>query len=322
MNRNQLFVNRFCWIFFCSAFHLSVRAQVAPLPATPGAGKKVHYVRTFTASIPERNPNVLVSKAPELGGGVQQSTQYLDGLGRVIQQNDKMASQPGDGSTWFIPKDIINIKRFDFDASQQAQVKNLSYLPFTNTGTGSDYSNGFLSAGFLLQEMFWQAKFPDEHYYYSEARIERSPLSRVEKTLGEGDAFVGSNNGVSVQNEFNSVSENVRLWAIVSGTGFLPPASSQSYAAAKLSKTITIDEKGKKIYTYTDFGGKVILKKVQEKESGAGLDENGHDGWLCTYYVYDDLDQLRVIIPPKAVKYLQSTGYVFGMNMTKGAGTA
>ncbi len=315
MNRiNHLFTIRFCWIYFCSIFHLSVQAQVAPLPASVGSGKKIHYVRTFTATIPEKNPNVLVSKATELGGGVQQTTQYLDGLGRVIQQNDKMASQPGDGSTWFIPKDIVNIRRLDFDASQQPQVKNLSYLPFTNTGTGSDYSNGFLSMGFVLQEMFWQAKHPDEHYYYNETRTERSPLGRVEKTLDEGDAFVGNNNGVSVQNELNSISENIRLWEIVSGTGFIPPASSQSYSTGKLSKTITIDEKGKKIYTYTDFGGKVILKKVQEKESGAGLDENGHEGWLCTYYVYDDLDQLRVIIPPRAVKYLQTTGYVFSSN--------
>jgi len=314
MNRmNYIFSVRFFTILFLMTVQQSINGQVAPLPAQVQPGKKVNYVRTFTSTIPEKNPNVIVSKASELGGGVLENTQYLDGLNRIIQQNDKNASQEGDGTgnPWVTARDIISINRYDFDASQQANIKNLEYMPFPFKGTGTDYTNGFLSAGFQLQQSFWQSEYPGENYYYNETRTERSPLGRVEKSLGQGSAFVGANIGVSVVQELSNINENVMPWRIESASAFTPPLTSIPYSTGKLFKTISIDEKGKKTYTYTDFGGKTILKKVQEKEAGPDLDENGHNGWLCTYYVYDDLDQLRVIITPKAVKYLQSSGFVF-----------
>lgn len=306
--------NSFYWIISFTFFSINACAQVAPKPAAIAAGKKINYVRTFTSTIPEKNPNTLVGKATLLGGGVEQVTTYIDGLGRTVEQINTLASQPGDGITGLAPKDIVSLKRFDFDGSLGSQVKNLDYLPFVFQGSSSNYTNGFISAPFDVQEIFWQTKHPDEQYFYRETRTERSPLNRIEKALGVGDALVGGNNGVSNQYELNTQTENVRIWNIVSGTGFLPPASSQAYSTGKLTKSITIDEKGKKVYTYTDFDGKIILKKVQEKEAGLNLDENGHDGWLSTYYVYDDLDQLRTIITPKAVKYLQLNNWVFNSN--------
>ena len=315
MNRIQYSLsNSFCWIVFFIFFSTNAWTQVAPKPAAIAAGKKINYIRIFTSSIPEKNPNTLVGKATIVGGGVQQVTTYADGLGRAIEQINTLASQPGDGIAGLAPKDIVNLKRFDFDASLGSQVKKLEYLPFTIQGSSTSYTNGFISSPFDVQEIFWQGKHPDEHYFYNETRTDRSPLGRVEKMLGVGDALVGSNNGVSIQYEVNAQAENVRIWNIVSGTGFLPPASTLSYPTGKLTKSITTDERGKKVYTYTDFAGKTILKKVQEKEAGPNLDENGYDGWLSTYYVYDDLDQLRTIITPKAVKYLQLNNWVFNSN--------
>ena len=54
--------------------------------------------------------------------------------------------------------------------------------------------------------------------------------------------------------------------------------------------------------TYKDFNGHVILKKVEISDSV----NVGHVGWLCTYYVYDDLGSLRTVIPPSAMAQLQA----------------
>ncbi|MFN9666430.1 MAG: hypothetical protein ACK57C_07520, partial [Bacteroidota bacterium] len=42
-----------------------------------------------------------------------------------------------------------------------------------------------------------------------------------------------------------------------------------------------------------------------QADCGAG---DGHIGWLCTYYVYDDFGQLRFVLPPKMVEMLQTSG--------------
>jgi hypothetical protein len=48
----------------------------------------------------------------------------------------------------------------------------------------------------------------------------------------------------------------------------------------------------------------VILKKVQI--GTVATDFSGYSGFLCTYYVYDDLNQLRTVIQPKGVAALIS----------------
>jgi hypothetical protein len=56
------------------------------------------------------------------------------------------------------------------------------------------------------------------------------------------------------------------------------------------------------IVQYTDKLGWTILKKVEGCDTPIS---DGHSGWLSTYYVYDDLGQLRVVIPPLAVNLFE-----------------
>src|SRR5262249_17294028 len=67
-----------------------------------------------------------------------------------------------------------------------------------------------------------------------------------------------------------------------------------------------------------DNEGKVILKKVQliATDDGTG---NGYPGWLCTYYIYDDLGNLRCVVQPHGVEMLIQNSWVFDYSS---AGTA
>ncbi len=291
-----------------------VNAQVA-LPDAINVGSKVNYTRVFDVLIPEKNANAVVAISDGVKN-LRKVTTYQDGLGRTFQtsvRNGAYSVEPGQGPDP-VSTDLVSIKRFDFDQSFQGDFKSYIYLPFSTVKTlNSPISDGLNNIAFIKQAEFWLAKQSSESHYYNETRSERSPLGRTNKSLNVGDGFVGANVGVSMQYEFNNANEIVWMWNI----GFAPgsvPAYVQAYPASTLNKSIMLDEKGKKVYTYTDFEGRTILKKVQDKEPGAGLDENGHDGWLCTYYVYDDLGQLRSIISPKAFKYLQTTGLFFNSN--------
>nr|MBA2746628.1 hypothetical protein [Flavisolibacter sp.] len=74
-------------------------------------------------------------------------------------------------------------------------------------------------------------------------------------------------------------------------------------------KNITVDEQGKQVIEFKDKEGKVILKKVQigtVTDAGTG---SGHANWLCTYYIYDDLNNLRCVIQPRGVELLHTANW-------------
>jgi RHS repeat-associated protein len=81
------------------------------------------------------------------------------------------------------------------------------------------------------------------------------------------------------------------------------------YPAGRLYKNVTFDEVGKQTIDFVDKENKVILKKVRltaAADNGAGDD---HDGWLCTYYLYDEMDNLRCVIQPMGVEWLRQNSW-------------
>ena len=73
-------------------------------------------------------------------------------------------------------------------------------------------------------------------------------------------------------------------------------------------KNVTTDESNNAVVEYKDKEGQLVLKKVQVG-SNAAPDKTGYTGFLSTYYIYDDLNQLRCVIPPKAVEGMTSGGW-------------
>lgn len=231
-------------------------------------------------------------------GDKLQSTTYIDGLQRTIQTVLRQTSQQ-EGGGW---ADMVT--HVEYDAMGRSDK---AFIPFASSSTIGKFKTNARTE----QESFVRTKYGEASnaQTYASVTYEQSPLSRVTNTRLAGTGFAGdvAYPGTSFQSEFNTAAEGIRIWNIGFTSGSMP-TSSAAYSDGKLSKSITVDEKSKKVYVYTDFEGKTILKKVQDADNPL---DNSHDGWQCTYYVYDDLGNLRCTISPKATKYLQGNSWAF-----------
>ncbi len=216
-----------------------------------------------------------------------ETTQYFDGLGRKIQTVQRGLSAAG--------KDVVSPDVYD-NAGRQA----LSYSPYPATVSDGKYKAGQVAAF----NTFMGAQFPGESHFHSRSQFEESPGGPVEKIFAPGASWGGSNRGVDARSGGNTLAEGIRIWK-VTGSYASVPVSSSSYGDGELAKEISVNENGKAVQTFKDKEGRLILRKVQVDDSPSA----GYDGWLCTYYVYDDLSQLRYILPPRATDILKTNGW-------------
>ncbi|WP_346320974.1 DUF6443 domain-containing protein [Chitinophaga sp. YIM B06452] len=260
-------------------------ATVKVSPYVSGNPVDENYSRTYTILKPGISTQAQAASAPLTQK--QESTSYVDGLGRGLQVVHTGFSASG--------KDVVLPVVYD-DAGRNANV----YLSYTTATASGKFKNNPLTE----YNTFMNAEYPGEAHFYSRSVFEESPLNRVEKSLAPGNSWGGSNRGVQSLSGNNTLTEDVRIWKITGSEGTVP-ASSAAYANGLLSKQVDTDEDGKQVIAYTDRSGRLVLKKVQVDD----VPTTQHSGWLCTYYVYDDLGQLRFVIPPKAVDILKGNGW-------------
>lgn len=269
------------------AFFLS-RNSYGQAPAPYSNTSTVNYVREWTATAPEQNPAVLITRPLQ---DVKQTTQYADGLGRPLQTVVKGITPSG--------KDLVTSHVYDAFGRE-----HYAYLPFaSNAVQGTDIPNdgNFKLDPFQQQATFSASQYPGETYYYSQTNYEASPVNRTLNSYAAGNSWVGGNKGIGLQYMVNSMSDSVQIWNIALTPGSIP-VSAGSYQAGLLYKSVTTDEQNHQIIEYKDKDGKVILKKVQQ----ANTPGTAHVGWLCTYYVYDDLNNLRFVLQPRAVELVNN----------------
>lgn len=228
-----------------------------------------------------------------------QTTTYLDGLSRPEQVVAKGAHYDETANQWY---DLV--QPITYEAGGRVDK---SLLPYPSTENIGKFKNNVATD----QPAYFSAKFGETNAF-GRADYDGSPLNRVLTGYGPGISWSGSNVGVNGDLEPYSQTEDVK-WLTIGYNSTDLPMLQGVYANLFLMKSYGKDEKLKKVITYTNRTGQVILKKVQLAETGAGLTAQ-HGGWLCTYYVYNDHGQLRYTITPKGVKELEANGWV--MNQT------
>lgn len=223
--------------------------------------------------------------ALSLADDVMETTQYFDGLGRLSQSVNRQASP--------LQKDLVTPTVYD-PLGREA----IKYLPYVST----DNNGSFKPNALAEQNAFNASQYPGEQYYYGQVEAEGSALDRPLNSYAQGINWVGANRGAGKNYQFNTAVDNVQNWSISLTQGSVP-ASAGAYPAGTLYKEIMTDEHNKQIVFFKDKDGKLLLKKIQLSDIPVGP----HAGWLCTYYIYDNLDNLRYVLQPRAVELLDGT---------------
>jgi RHS repeat-associated protein len=253
-----------------------------------------NYVRSRTFAKPGIT-DLTTANAQTGNGDVAQVTEYVDGLGRSIQSVAKGTTPAG--------SDMIATTWYD----QYGRVGQ-KYLPYTDNSS----SGGFRTDPNTQQPSFYNSYFNNtEGFYYSNSIIENSPLNKVLKETAPGKSWTGSAKGARVDQRTNRVEEDVKIWSVGTSIGAVPGVTGV-YNKGQLFVAETTDESENKVIEYKDKEGKVILKKVLSSDTYCET----YNGWLSTYYIYDDFGRLRWVLQPKAVEWLLSNSWSLSSSTT------
>ena len=264
---------------------ISLPAAVGNQPpaAVPGEAGPMNYVRTYT---PRAG---ITSEERVLHGGVdsvQVSTTFIDGLGRPVQTVIRQESP--------LKRDVIQPIAYD---AFGRQVKD--YLPYTaEPSKAGDYRPDALleQYRFYTQPAPINTSLPKTDYPFSEKAFEASPLNRVLQQAAPGESWqLNSGHALAFSERTNTAADSVWLWRVAPGTGTALNAIGH-YEPGQLWVNQVRDEHGASTLEFKDKEGRVVLKQA----------EQGKKGFISTYYVYDDLGNLRYVLPPQAVALLQA----------------
>jgi RHS repeat-associated protein len=310
--------------------------QPVALPTPYTTNTPVNYVRTWDIIKPTNSANnITVStdvKEAKMG------TQYFDGMGRPLQTVIKQGSLETNFSALTSTAnayDLINMNVYDEAGRERYKyhptpangaLGNLSIRDGLFKLTPFQQQNNFLNLYHLNnQDELVTTNSVTENWAYGKTNYEASPLNRPVEIFSPGISWVGSENvNNPVENKslklkywFNTDLDEVRIWDITDGAigAFSTYNSPGAYLPGQLYKNVTEDEHGNQIIEFKDKTGLSILKKVQLtalKDDGSG---RGHNGWLCTYYIYDDLSRLRSVMQPEGVKSLNNGSWTMTANI-------
>jgi RHS repeat-associated protein len=251
-------------------------------------------INAAAPSGPSLDQNYVISNTPRQSGiiddatlsaatldktKVQTTIQYVDGLGRPVQEILIQGSPLGN--------DIVLPKAYDqFDREVN---KYLPYVP-----TSGSLGNYRANAANGDQQAFYNAptsgvtQIPLGQPTYSATNFEASELQRPVEQGSPGQSWqLGGGHTVTVSYNTNTTTDAVKQWVINASGG---ASYSTTYPAGTLDKVTTIDENqnNNAVIQFKNIDGQIISRWVQ----------NGASTYLITDFVYDDMGNLCYVIPP------------------------
>jgi len=288
-------------------------------------GTSMNYIATSTF----RNAGITSVTDAQIAGmticDVNQTIQYVDGLGRPIQTVQTKASPT--------QRDVVMPMAYD-----QFNRQVIRYLPY-EVATGMVDDGSYKTTALTDQASFysnptsatWNAPGVVQTSYASgTTNIEPSPLNRPIEQGFPGQSWQVSNSGVPNSghtvttlyetNNATSLTSTTGYWAQYYGVTYLWSVGNQNtpaqylyrnaltnpgpYAYGQLYLTVTRNENWlatqgnvnlNTTQEYKDKSGHVVLKRTFNYNTATSANET-----LSTYYVYDDYGNLTYVLPPAA----------------------
>lgn len=217
---------------------------------------------------------------------------YLDGLGRKRETVVRKAS----------PNKKDMVKPVEYDQYGRI-VKN--FLPYTDVSSDGKYKNDYATtqAAFYNNSANNNAdKIVTDANPFSKIEYDGSPLNIITKQIPQGAAWQTGEHSIRQGVKTNAANE-IRKWAFDISTN--TATGTVFYDAGQLYLIQITDEDNNIVLIYKNKSGNTVLER---RQSGSN--------YLDTYYVYDDFQVLRFVIPPQAVSLLSGVNYVVGYTGT------
>tara|TARA_R110002012_G_scaffold97951_5_gene235104 strand:+ start:49956 stop:58724 length:8769 start_codon:yes stop_codon:yes gene_type:complete len=268
-------------------------------PATVSSTPEMNYVRSFVPrdSIKDAG-SIKFTSSPD---SVSIVTTYLDGLGRAVQTVAKGASP--------LYNDMITVTAYD---SLGRVVRE--YLPYAEQGvTSGGYRMNALAEQYNFYKNPTTVGTVTETVPFGSIRYDNSPLNEVLEKAAPGRAWYPG--GTDAGEDFSLAGRHTQQSNLRSNTMLLDDSIkvlsvqgvgasavyrvTGAYTEGALLVSETFDENGTRSVGYKDKLGRNVLSRTYDANRA-----------LDTYYAYDDMGQLRLVLPPQVSK-LDSISGVF-----------
>ncbi|GEM_PF-2100450 len=255
--------------------------------AIPGLGS-MNYTRVLVTreAISDHTQVLLESPADQ----VSAVTTYTDGFGRQVQSVARAAS--------FAGNDQVSVAAYDELGRSTRQY--MSYAAPASDG-------GFRPHPFDEQHDFYDTPGPGiagTSRPYSQVLYEASPLNRVLETAAAGEPWdpgttweTPSRRTTRYHHRTNHSQQDGDIQCYFLDGVMLD--SHGTYPNHSLKVTEMKSPMNHIVQTFTTRRGLTVLRRVKGED----------DLWADTYYVYDDLDQLVLLLTPEAVRIIGTPDY-------------
>lgn len=236
---------------------------------------------------------------------VRRNFEFIDGLGRTIQTVNRSQS--------FNSKDIVTPVVYDKFGRVAKSYLAYTIVPSILPGTI------FRTDPLTEQAYFYnnESNIENSAYPFAETVFEPSPNNRViEQSNAGADWRISAGHTFSKITRTNTSTEQVLIWKL---NGSNQWEATAYFSEKTLYVTETKDENGNMIATFQDRVGRNICVYQQK---AASVNTNNplstlKNQFAITYYIYDDMGNLALVVPPSGMNELITSGTYLISNAIK-----